>query len=393
MMQLLILSVKRFNASLLSEILNMQYKKALGFVCYFIVLILLGSQVAFASCGITLGSVKQSNKSINLSTVFTSSTIYTVSNTTGWSGSMTCTTGVFDTVYYFDSFGGKPVYMNYISTDGTKNYWIKVTNEITGDKKASVSGITGIHGMSNYQTQYTLTFELLSSAPSGVSDNTKTTTSGSIYLYPGILSDGDSDSKYDCVLVWSCSTYAENVWDYMMNDTAKWSTARYMAYERVSVQFEPDETTCNMINDITVKLPSTTVDILSRNGEAPGTNFRLPISCRDALGDTMSTRNITAWLSSNDILNSADTGTILVNEDSEAGGVGISVRSVATGSDLTFSSGTTKSSASTILEIAENDSVDSALNVNLYAYYKVYDSSALSTGAVVGTAQLMFGYD
>ncbi|MEO3990573.1 fimbrial protein [Pseudocitrobacter cyperus] len=306
---------------------------------------------------------------------------------------MTCTTGIFDTVYFFDAFGGKPVYMNFTSTDGAHDYWIKVTNQITGDTKASVSGITGLHGMSNYQTQYTTTFELLDAAPSGVSDYTKTTTNGSINLYPAILSDGDSSSKYDCVLVWSCSTYAENVWDYMMNDTAKWSTARYMANEKLSVQFEPEETTCNMTKDITVKLPATTVDILAANGEAPGINFRLPISCRDALGDLMSTRHITAWLSSNDILNSADTGTILVNEDSEAGGVGVSVRSSTTGSDLTFSTGTAKLGATTVLDIAENDSVESAFNVNLYAYYKVYDASALSTGSVVATAQLMFGYD
>lgn len=306
---------------------------------------------------------------------------------------MTCTTGILDTVYFFDAFGGNPVYMNYTSNDGTKDYWIKVTNEITGNTKSSVSGITGLHGMSNYQTQYTLTFELLSSAPSGVSDYTKTTSSGSINVYPAILSDGDSSSKYDCVLIWSCSTYASNVWDYMMNDTAKWSTARYMAYEKVSIQFEPDETTCNMERDITIKLPPATVDILAANGEAPGTSFKLPVTCQDALGDAMATRNITAWLSSNDILNSADTGTILVNEDSEAGGVGISVRSIGTASDIVFASGTTKLSATSVLDIAENNSVESAFNINLYAYYKVYDSSSLTTGAVVATAQIMFGYD
>ncbi|HDX4052096.1 TPA: fimbrial protein [Enterobacter soli] len=371
----------------------MIYRRIIAFILSFIVLMLFSSQIAFASCGITLGSVKQSNKSLNLSTAFASSSTYTVSYTTNWSGSMTCTTGILDTVYFFDAFGGNPVYMNFSSTDGSTDYWIKVTNEITGNTKQSVSGITGIHGMSNYQTQYTLTFELLNSAPSGVADYTKTTTGSSINLYPAILSDGDSSSKYDCVLVWSCSTYAQNVWDYMMNDTAKWSTARYMAYEKLSVQFEPEQTTCNLTKDITIKLPPTTIDVLNASGEAPGTSFRLPVSCRDALGDSMSTRNITAWFSSNDILNSADTGTILVNEDSEAGGVGVSVRSTTSGSDLIFSSGTSNSGATAILNIAENDSVESAFNINLYAYYKVYNASALTTGSVTATAQIMFGYD
>ncbi|MER1974986.1 fimbrial protein [Pseudocitrobacter faecalis] len=370
-------------------------KHFLRFTAVFFFVSLLSSQLASASCGILLGSVKHSDKSINLSTAFTASTVYTVSYTTSWSGSITCTLGLgLDSVYFFSAFGSKPVYLNYTSVDGTEDYWVKVTDEITGTIKTTVNGIAGIHSLSSYQTQYTLTFEYLSEKPAGVTDYTKTSTSGSINIFPAIVSDSAASTTYCTSVLWCQSqSYADNVWDYMMNDTTSWSSSRYLGYEKISINFEPQQTTCNLTHDLTIKLPPATLDTLQNNGEAPGINFRLPISCKDALGDNFSTRDISGWLSSSDILNDATTGTVLVNEDSEAGGVGISVRSSSAGSDIIFSSDSLKQSASEIFSVKKDDSVESAFNVSLYAYYKVYDSAQLTTGPVVATAQLMLGYD
>jgi hypothetical protein len=370
-------------------------KKLLRSTAAFLFLILLGCQLASASCGILLGSVKHSDKSINLSTAFTASTTYTVSYTTSWSGSITCTLGLgLDSVYFFSAFGSKPVYLNYTSADGTEDYWVKVTDQITGSTKSSISGIAGIHSLGSYQTQYTLTFEYLSTKPTGVSASTKTTTSGSINIFPAVVSDSSSSTTYcTSILLCQSQSYADNVWDYMMDDTTSWSSSRYLGYEKIAINFEPQQTTCNLTHDLTVKLPPATLDVLQDKGEAEGINFRLPISCKDALGDSDSTRNISGWLSSADILNDAATGTVLVNEDSEAGGVGISVRSSSTGSDITFSNDTSQQSATEIFNVKKGDSVESAFNVNLYAYYKVYNASQLTTGAVVATAQLMLGYD
>jgi hypothetical protein len=370
-------------------------KNLFRFTAVFFFLSLLGCQFASASCGILLGSVKHSDTSINLSTAFTTSTVYEVSGTTNWSGSMTCTLGLgLDSVYFYSAFGSKPVYLNYTSADGAEDYWIKVTDEITGSTKTTINGIAGIHSLGSYQTQFTLTFEYLSEKPAGVTDYTKTTTSGSINIFPAVVSDSSSSTTY-CTSVWLCQSqsYADNVWDYMMNDTTSWSSSRYLGYEKIAINFEPQQTTCNLTHDLTVKLPPATLESLQTNGEATGTSFRLPISCKDALGDSFSTRNISGWLSSADILNNAATGTVLRNEDSGAGGVGISVRSSSTGGDITFSSDTSKQSATEIFNVEKGDSVESAFNVNLYAYYKVYDASQLTTGAVVATAQLMLGYD
>lgn len=370
-------------------------KKVLHATVLFFVLALSVCQLASASCINFLGNVKHSEKSINLSTAFTASTVYTVNYTSSWSGSFTCTLGIgLDSVYFFSAFNSKPLYLNYTSSDGTEDYWIKVTNEITGSTKTTINGIAGIHSLGNYQTQYTLTFEYLSEKPEGVSESTKTTTSGSIYIFPAVVSDSSSSTTY-CTSVWLCQSqsYADNAWDYMMNDTTSWSSSRFLGYERIAINFDPQQTTCNLTHDLTVKLPPATLDTLQSEGEASGTSFRLPVSCRDALGDSISTRNITGWLSSADILNGADTGTVLVNEDSEAGGVGISVRAASTGSDITFASGTSQQGATEIFTVQTGDSVESAFNVNLYAYYKVYDASQLTTGNVVATAQLMLGYD
>ncbi|MFU0443996.1 fimbrial protein [Pseudocitrobacter faecalis] len=308
---------------------------------------------------------------------------------------MTCTLGIgLDSVYFFSAFGNKPVYLNYTSADGTEDYWIKVTDQITGPTKSTVNGIAGIHSLSGYQTQYTLTFEYLSEKPAGVKDYTKTSSSGSINIFPAIISDSASSTTYcTSILLCQSQSYADNVWSYMMNDTSSWSSARYLGYEKLAVNFEPKQTTCNLMHDLTVKLPPATMDTLQSNGEAPGVNFRLPISCKDALGDSFSTRKISGWLSSTDILNEAATGTILVNEDSAAGGVGISVRASSTGNDITFSNGASKQSATEIFSVKKDDSIESAFNVNLYAYYKVFDASLLTAGNVVATAQLMLGYD
>lgn len=178
-----------------------------------------------------------------------------------------------------------------------------------------------------------------------------------------------------------------------MNDTTSWSSARYLGYERIAINFEPKQTTCNLTHDLTIKLPPATLDTLLAQGEAPGTSFRLPVVCRDAMGDTISTRNITGWLSSSDILSNADKGTVLVNEDSEAGGVGVSVRTASIGNDITFASGSSQQGATEIFSLHTGDSIESAFNVNLYAYYKVYDTTKISTGNVFATAQLMLGYD
>ncbi|GHD93992.1 hypothetical protein GCM10011445_23520 [Pseudocitrobacter faecalis] len=340
--------------------------------------------------------VAESDKSLNLSKVFAQSSTYSITYSTNWSGKMSCTYGIgLDNVFFFTGFNNSPVYLHFTSGDGQEEYWIKTTASITGDTKQKVNGIAGKHSIASYQTQYTLNFELLASAPSGVSNMTKSTTSGVLSVIPAVMSGhGDGSNTYDCN-IWGnkCSTYGENVWDYMINDTESWSTSRYIAYEKLSIQFAPNQTTCNLTHDMTVKLPAASLDRLARNGEDTGTTFRLPIECSDALAGTTSTRHISAWLSSHDLLNDATSGTVLINDDSTAGGVGISLKSLTTGQDIVISSGSSANNATTLLELKAGDDIEKVNYISLNAYYKVYNAAALSAGDIIATAQIMFGYD
>jgi type 1 fimbria pilin len=86
----------------------------------------------------------------------------------------------------------------------------------------------------------------------------------------------------------------------------------------------------------------------------------------------------------------------MVNDETTAGGVGIAIRSRSFMGDfeeVKLSSSTSMGNATQILDIVKDDDIQDTQYILLHAYYRVYDASALSTGTVVATAQIMFGYD
>nr|WP_142008222.1 fimbrial protein [Serratia fonticola] len=353
------------------------------------------------NAGIFFASVAESDKSLNLSSAFINSNVVEYSYTTNWSGSMTCAYGnvgiggiAQDHLYYFTGFNGNPVYLNFKSADGDGSYWIKVTTEITGDTRVTVSGVVGIHSLS-YQTQYTLRAELLDSPPTGVETYTKTTTAGALSVIPAVMSGTGKGSSSPFL---SSKTYAYRAWSNMMSDASRksWDTDYFLAYEKITIQFEPKETTCNMTRDMTVKLPTAPLKTLKTNGKANGADFTIPLKCGNLAGISTSTRNVKAWLSSNDLLSTDTTYQIMVNDETTAGGVGIAIRSqyfLGDSDEVKISSSNDMENASQILDISKGDDIGDIQYIRLHAYYKVYNASALSTGIVVATAQIMFGYD
>lgn len=352
--------------------------------------------------GIFFARVAESDKSLNLSNAFVNSNVVEYTYTTSWSGSMTCTYGNIgigglaqDHLYYFTAFNDAPVYLHFNSTDGENSYWIKLTSTITGDTRVTVSGIVGIHSLA-YQTQYTLRAELLTVAPTGVGSYTKTTTNGALTVIPAVMSGTGRGS--DGWGLWDKRNYAQRAWDNMMAETPRksWSTSDFLAYEKLTIQFEPKETTCNMTRDMSVKLPRAGYNDLKKNGKAEGTNFTIPLRCGNLSGVKTSTRNVQAWLSSNDLVETDTTYQIMVNAETTAGGVGIAIRSrmfLGGYEEVQLSSSNDLEHATKILEIDKGDDISMTQYIYLHAYYKVYDPSKLSTGSVVATAQLMFGYD
>lgn len=351
--------------------------------------------------GILFKSVAEADKSLNLSSAFITSKVVEQTFTTSWSGSMTCTYGnvgigglLQDNLYYFTGFNSNPVYLYFISTDGESSYWIKVTSEITGDKKVTVSGIVGIHSIA-YQTQYTLRAELLTTPPVGVASYTKTTTSGALSVIPAVMSGTGSGSSSPLL---SSKTYAYRAWNNMMTEVSRksWDTDYFLAYEKMTIQFEPKETTCNLTHDLTVKLPSASFKELKTKGRANGADFTLPIKCGNLAGVKTSTRNVKAWISSNDLVSTDSSYQTMVNDETTAGGVGIALRSryfLGDVEEVKISGSNNMENATQILDIEKNDDIQAVQYINLHAYYKVYNASALTTGTVVATAQIMFGYD
>ena len=99
---------------------------------------------------------------------------------------------------------------------------------------------------------------------------------------------------------------------------------------------------------------------------------------------------------SNDVITTDGSSQTMVNDETTAGGVGIAIRSRSFMGDfeeVKLSSSTSMGNATQILDIVKDDDIQDTQYILLHAYYRVYDASALSTGTVVATAQIMFGYD
>lgn len=338
--------------------------------------------------------VQESLQPLNLSGKFLTSNKTSVSWNTSWSGKMNCT-GTVDNVYFFSAIGDEPYYVLFDSPEHDAAYWVKFTLQITGPGKTRVRGI-GVRKIANYRTDYTLTAELLSEAPANPGDRVKTVTNG-IFNFPSVVMSGhgSADKGYGGVSG-NKYTYAQEVWGYIQQETpaSGWNTDHYLAFELVAVQFDPHRTTCDLEYDkqITLK-PVTMDDLLQRGGRAGETPVSLPISCRNLTAGTQSTRNITAWLSSNDLVETGAIGYTMANDDSDAQGVGIGLRlpqgeRVAIANGLGAAPGVTP-----LLNIRKDQDISRPPVINLVAYYQVYDSSILTTGSVIGTAQLMFNYD
>lgn len=170
-----------------------------------------------------------------------------------------------------------------------KNWDIKkVTSQIIGDTKVTVSGIVKIHSIS-YQTQYTVRAELLTTLLAGVSTYTETTYNGALTVTPAVMSGTSSGS--DSPLLPS-KTYAYRASNNMMSNTARksWDADHFIAYEKLTIQFEPKETTCDMTNNMTVRLPPAPLSILKNKGKSNGSNFTIPLKYGNLAGVKTSTQ-------------------------------------------------------------------------------------------------------
>ncbi|WP_058913384.1 fimbrial protein [Entomohabitans teleogrylli] len=339
--------------------------------------------------------VQESLRSINLSKAFLNGNKVSYTWTTSWSGKMNCL-GTADYAYFFSAIDDRPFYVLFASAYRDSYYWIKFNLKVEGPPRVKVRGLPGVYSIARYRTDYTLTAELLTEKPQDAEGRSKMVTTGLANLPAIVMSGhGDGSNSYGGI-TGNKYTYASEVWDYVMQGTpaSGWNTDHYLAFEQLAIQFEPTQTTCDLPHDMTVMLNPVTIDSLNEKGGTAGEKaFTLPVSCDSLQGGNRATRNVTAWLASNDLIEDGDTGYVMVNDDSDALGVGIALRQPG-GNRVVIANGIGSAPGTTeLLHISKDQDTGSRFFIRLVAYYQVYDKKVLSTGSVLGTAQLMFNYD
>lgn len=342
--------------------------------------------------------VQESRKSLELSTAFMNKKVVERTWSTSWTGKMTCY-GTGNNVYLFSAFNGGPLYINFVDTNSDSNYWVKFDITITGPEKLRVKGgyLNNVFRLGNYQTTYKLRAELLDEAPGAEAQSrSKVVYSGIASMVPIVMS-GDGGADYTYGSGSSKQTYGEEAWAAMISDTpaSGWNTKHYVAFETLSVQFSPNQTTCSLAHDVTVMMPPVTLAALKQNSRGQGgeKSFSLPVVCRNPVNSRNATRSITAWIASNDVVGDSDTGEIMINDDSDGEGVGVSLRK-PNGERVIIANGIgPQNGATPLLTIQSHSPTEGRYNIPLVAYYQVFDMKSLSTGHIVATAQVMFGYD
>ncbi|MBA7845657.1 fimbrial protein [Klebsiella sp. RHBSTW-00484] len=338
--------------------------------------------------------VQESLKSLNLSTAFLNKNKVSFTWNTSWTGKMNCL-GTADNAFFFSAIGDGPFYVLFTSSRNDSYDWIKFNVKVTGPEKTKIRGLPGVYSIARYQTTYVMTAELLKERPQDVEGRFVTVVNGRFNLPSVVMSGhGGADNGYGGI-TGNKYTYGDEVMGYVQQSTpaSGWNTDHFIAFEMLSIQFEPNETTCDLPHDLTVLLNPISIDELQVKNTAGERAFSIPVECVNLKGGTQVTRNISAWLASNDLIDDGETGYVLVNDDSDALGVGIALR-LPGGTKVAIANGIGSAPGSTeLMRYSEGQEVSPLTSLRLVAYYQVYDRSVLSTGSVLGTAQLMFNYD
>ncbi|MCG6217592.1 fimbrial protein [Vibrio furnissii] len=310
------------------------------------------------------------HNSLDLSDAFTTTNKVSVTLTTNWSGSMFCTYGVTDYVYYQSPIlggGNKVFYITFYDENGLHS--IKITTEVSKAYEG-VNGVSGIHSL-GYNVNYTLTFELLDYGLPIEAENNLITRTGSIDIAP-VAASGESYSNEKAYSAWS-------------NDA--WGRTSWLAYQDLTVTYSPNHTTCTVL-DQTVVLPETSIDAI-RRGNASRRLFVLDFSCGGTTNGVAS-RNVTAWLYSADIV-STDPD-VLRNSASTANDIGIVITDYRGNPIKLSNSQTSINDADILLDVEAGKVFDASETAYPFATYAIYGDNP-TPGTVLATATVIIGYD
>ncbi|MCG3728582.1 fimbrial protein [Vibrio cincinnatiensis] len=310
---------------------------------------------------------------IDISPMFTFSDHYSVSLRTSWSGRMWCGIGeLLDDVYYYSPIQGAP--------DGT---YIGFFNAATGDMTTfhvtvepeksyeGVNGLPGSHSL-GYQVNYTVTFTLVESAPSG---STLITTENNMVTIGAIASSGQKRSDSAAYEVWSSNN---------------WGKKRWLTYQNLNITFNITNTTCSTQNQ-TVNLPETSIDAI-RHGRAARKPFILEFQCSGTINN-LATRNVQSWLYSADRVGDIGQGYVLRNPQSTAKDIGIVLTDYFGRPVKLSDSMASANNADIILEIKKGKVFQTKPDeAYVFATYAIYGEDP-KPGSITATAVVVINYD
>lgn len=163
----------------------------------------------------------------------------------------------------------------------------------------------------------------------------------------------------------------------------------------VTLTYNPLITTCNFANrDLSVKLPMVTINTLKTTTRPGFTPFSLNFQCSNLINGTNTSRDISVFLSSSNLL--ATDKTVLKNTQTQgAKNVGFRIVKAASLDNPVILSDSVnlKDNATDIFKVLKAAPLTASFTVNMGVYYYPYVVNDVTGGAVSSSARLVFSYD
>lgn len=255
------------------------------------------------------------------------------------------------------------------------------------EKDRVVNVPAGAHPASDLDTNFTIQFTLLSNKPT---TNYTQVQGDTTTISPVVLA---SDASSIGILAWLVNILSKLL-TFLL--TLKWPIdANDIFLQPMQITYNPVMTTCNFSNSgLIVSLPLISLNEV-KNARQPGyVPFTLNFTCSDLIGGTQTSRDISIFLQSNNLL--ASDNTVLKNTLTQgATGVGFRVVKASNiNSPLIFSNSiSAQNGATNIFSITRGSPLSPVFSINMGAYYYPYDINRVTQGNMSSTATVVLSYN
>ncbi|EKT64655.1 fimbrial protein [Providencia burhodogranariea] len=255
------------------------------------------------------------------------------------------------------------------------------------EKDRVVNIPAGGHPASDLDTHFTIQFTLLNNRPSA---NYTEIQGDTTTILPVVLA---SDASSLGILTWLL-TIVTKLLTFLL--TLQWPIdTNDIFLQPIQITYKPMMTTCNFSNSgLIVSLPLININEVKTAHQPGYTPFTLNFTCTDLIGGINTSRDISMFLQSNNLLNTDNT--VLKNTLTQgATGVGFRVVKASNiNNPLIFSNSiSAQNSATNIFSITSGSPLSPVFSINMGAYYYPYDINRVTQGYISSTATLVLSYN